>query len=82
MAKKSARSKTFDSVKFAETIFRLLSEMEEPLREASHLVRIISLVDSKHDGDQASITFVATKAETHLSAASATLRSLYAVCRK
>jgi hypothetical protein len=64
-----------------ETVFRLVSQTEEPLQEAMHLVHMLSLVDPKDSDDLQSIAFVGTKVEAHLREVKQALLGLFAACR-
>jgi hypothetical protein len=82
MAKKSNRSRAqvhkFDAL--SEAVFRLANDIEEPLREAIHLVHVLSLLDTKDDEHEA-IAFVANRAETLLKSAKEPLLRIFSVCR-
>ena len=82
MKPKRARSKARKSGTLSEVIFRLASEMEEPLCEATHLVHVLSLLDPKESSDLVSIAFAATKIETHLHKINECLRSLFVKCAR
>lgn len=63
-----------------ESVFLLSSEMEEPLRHAMQMVRLIGLVDPKDDDDKEAIGFVAHEAVMKLHAVTDRLRELFAAC--
>ncbi len=63
-----------------ESVFQLTSEMEEPLRHATQMVRLIGLVDPKDDDDKEAIGFVAHEAVLKLHAVTDRLRALFAAC--
>ena len=79
---KRLRSKARGNNKLSGNIFRLVSEMEDPLREATQLVHLLSLVDPKEGDDLESIAFVATKAQGYLMCLNNTLRNLFSVTRR
>ena len=63
-----------------DSVFQLTSEMEEPLRHALQMVRLIGLVDPQDDEDKEAIGYVAHEAATKLHAVSIRLRDLFAAC--
>ena len=63
-----------------ENVYQLSSEMEEPLRHALQMVRLIGLVDLRDDEDKEAIGYVAHEAATKLHAVSSRLRDLFAAC--
>lgn len=63
-----------------DSVFQLTSEMEEPLRHALQMVRLIGLVDPQDDEDKEAIGYVAHEAATKLHAVSSRLRDLFAAC--
>lgn len=63
-----------------DSVLQLTSEMEEPLRHALQMVRLISLVDPQDDDDKEAIGYVAHEAATKLHAVSSRLRDLFAAC--
>ncbi len=63
-----------------DSVFVLTSEMEEPLRHALQMVRLIGLVDPKDDDDKEAIGFVAHEAVVKLHAVTDRLRELFATC--
>jgi hypothetical protein len=63
-----------------DSVFFLTSEMEEPLRHALQMVRLIGLVDPKDDDDKEAIGFVAHEAAVKLHTVTDRLRELFATC--
>jgi hypothetical protein len=63
-----------------DSVFVLTSEMEEPLRHALQMVRLIGLVDPKDDDDKEAIGFVAHEAALKLHTVTDRLRELFATC--
>ena len=63
-----------------DSVFLLTSEMEEPLRHALQMVRLIGLVDPKDDDDKEAIGFVAHEAVLKLHTVTDRLRELFATC--
>lgn len=63
-----------------DSVFVLTSEMEEPLRHALQMVRLIGLVDPKDDDDKEAIGFVAHEAVLKLHTVTDRLRELFATC--
>ena len=63
-----------------DCVFTLTSEMEEPLRHALQMVRLIGLVDAREDEDKEAIGFVAHEAAVRLHTVSERLRALFAAC--
>jgi hypothetical protein len=64
-----------------KTVFQIADQMEEPLREASHFVSVLALINSTEANDSASIAFVATKALAHLRTVNSYLQRLFVACR-
>jgi len=77
-ARKPARETRAETLR--ESVFLLSSEMEEPLRHATQMVRLIGLVDPKDDDDKEAIGFVAHEAVMKLHAVTDRLRELFAAC--
>ncbi|HEX4860083.1 MAG TPA: hypothetical protein VFV07_02525 [Rhizomicrobium sp.] len=77
-ARKPAREPRGEALR--ESVFLLSSEMEEPLRHAMQMVRLIGLVDPKDDDDKEAIGFVAHEAVMKLHAVTDRLRKLFAAC--
>ncbi len=77
-ARKPAREIRAETLR--ESVFLLSSEMEEPLRHATQMVRLIGLVDPKDDDDKEAIGFVAHEAVMKLHAVTDRLRELFAAC--
>ena len=75
------RSKARKIDVFEEAVFGLVSEMEEPLREATHFVHALSLITSHDVEDSDSIAFISVNAEMRLKILSTTLRKLFDLCR-
>jgi len=65
-----------------QLLFSLISEMEEPLHAADHLIKVISLIDVKEPDEYESISFVASEAKRNLSRAKSLLRALFDACRE
>ena len=64
-----------------ENVFALTSEMEEPLRHALQMVRVLGLINGQEaEEDREAIGFVAHEAAHKLAAVSDGLRALFAVC--
>jgi hypothetical protein len=63
-----------------DSVFLLTSEMEEPLRHALQMVRLIGLVDPKDDDDKEAIGLVAHEAAVKLHTVTDRLRELFATC--
>ncbi|HWA90699.1 MAG TPA: hypothetical protein VG889_11725 [Rhizomicrobium sp.] len=63
-----------------ESVYQLSSEMEEPLRHALQMVRLIGLVDPQDDEDMEAVGLVAHEAATKLHTVSSRLRDLFAAC--
>ncbi len=63
-----------------DCVYQLTAEMEEPLRHALQMVRLIGLVDPHDDEDKEAIGFVAHEAATKLHAVSDRLKDLFAAC--
>ncbi len=80
MANRSSRKAPPPSETLRDNVFQLTSEMEEPLRHALQMVRLIGLVDPQDDEDKEAIGYVAHEAATKLSAVSSRLRDLFAAC--
>jgi len=63
-----------------DSVYQLTAEMEEPLRHALQMVRLIGLVDP-HDGeDMEAIGYVAHEAAAKLHAVNDRLKDLFAAC--
>lgn len=75
----TARNSGNDS--FRDSVFVPISETEEPLLEATHLVNTLSILDPKECDDLESIGFVATKAGIRLKELRKIIRKLFVVCR-
>ena len=73
-----AREKRGEALR--DRVFVLTSEMEEPLRHALQMVRLIGLVDPKDDDDKEAIGFVAHEAALKLHTVTDRLRELFATC--
>ena len=69
-----------ETAQLRESVYLLTSEMEEPLRHALQMVRLIGLVDAKDDEDKEAIGFVAHEAAVKLNAVTDRLRELFAAC--
>lgn len=65
-----------------DSVFQIASEMEEPLRHALQMVRLVSLVDPQDDEDKEAIGFVAHEACARLKTVSERLRDLFAACNE
>jgi hypothetical protein len=78
---KRPRAKQREFAIYSQSVFQLVSEMEEPLREAVNLVHVISIANVS-DGDLEAVGFVATAARARLNAISGTLKKLFVICRK
>ncbi|MBV8975910.1 MAG: hypothetical protein JO261_11885 [Alphaproteobacteria bacterium] len=63
-----------------ESVYAITSQMEEPLRHATQMVRLIGLVDPREDEDKEAIGFVAHEAGVKLQAVTERLRALFAAC--
>ena len=61
-------------------VYQLTSEMEEPLRHALQMVRLIGLVDPHEDTDLEAIGYVAHEAAAKLHAVNDRLKDLFAAC--
>jgi len=62
------------------SVYQLSSEMEEPLRHALQMVRLIGLIEPHEDEDMEAIGYVAHEAATKLHAVSDRLKDLFAAC--
>jgi hypothetical protein len=63
-----------------ESVYQLTSEMEEPLRHALQMVRLIEIVDPQDDQDKEAIGYVAHEAAAKLHTVSSRLRDLFTAC--
>jgi hypothetical protein len=63
-----------------ENVFALTSEMEEPLRHALQMVRVLGLINPHEEEDREAIGYVAHEAAHKLAAVSDGLRALFAAC--
>jgi len=63
-----------------ESVYAITCEMEEGLRQAVQLVRLIGLVDPTDDEDKEAIGYVAHEAGVKLEAVTERLRALFAAC--
>lgn len=80
MANPRRRKAQGNSENLRESVYLLTSEMEEPLRHALQMVRLIGLVDPHQDEDKEAIGFVAHEAANRLHTVSDRLRALFAAC--
>lgn len=62
------------------SVYQLSSEMEEPLRHALQMVRLIGLVNPHDDDDMEAIGYVAHEAASKLHAVHDRLKDLFAAC--
>jgi hypothetical protein len=63
-----------------ENVFALTNEMEEPLRHALQMVRVLGLINPHEEEDREAIGFVAHVAAHKLATVSDRLRALFAAC--
>jgi len=63
-----------------KSVYTITSEMEEPLRHATQMVRLIGLVDPTDGEDMEAIGFIAHEAGTRLQVVTERLRALFAAC--
>ncbi len=62
-----------------ETVFGLADTMEQSLRRASHIVFVLTLIDTRNDDVSEPIAFVASEAHDRLGEACSTLNRLFRV---
>jgi hypothetical protein len=83
MAKpRKSQAKAGDRDVFLAVVRRLISEMEEPPREASHLAHVLSLVNAAEGPDLESISFTATKVRQQIRSVEKILRLLFAAAER
>jgi hypothetical protein len=75
---KARKAPTGDALR--SVVYQLTSEMEEPLRHAMQMVRLIGLIEPHEDEDLEAIGYVAHDAATKLHAVSDRLKDLFAAC--
>jgi hypothetical protein len=78
---KRRRAKARQVNTLSEVVLHLISEIEEPLHEATHLICVISSVETNQGGSDQSIAFVAGKAHSKLQTVNDLLQRIFMTLR-